>query len=213
LSLSNPDVTEIQSVYDSKGKVLEETKPKSFSVLDPEVARKISSILSDNVARTPLYGANSALYFGDRQVAVKTGTTNDYKDAWIIGYTPNIVVGTWAGNNNNTPMEKKVAGLIVAPMWRAFMQEVLAKTENRSFNNPLYEDSYDLKPVLRGKWQGTQREVATPCAQAWIHDIRIRCVSRPRRKKRSACRVEDRRGRLYDCRSTVDSSGVSFGSW
>lgn len=144
----------IIKITDSKGKVLEETKPKSFSVLDPEVARKISSILSDNVARTPLYGANSALYFGDRQVAVKTGTTNDYKDAWIIGYTPNIVVGTWAGNNNNTPMEKKVAGLIVAPMWRAFMQEVLAKTENRSFNNPLYEDSYDLKPVLRGKWQG-----------------------------------------------------------
>jgi 1A family penicillin-binding protein len=144
----------ILKIEDSKGNILEELKPKSIDVLNPESARKISDILSDNVARTPLYGANSALYFQDRDVAVKTGTTNDYKDAWIIGYTPNIVIGTWAGNNNNTPMEKKVAGLIVAPMWRALMQEALKTLPKVSFNKPLKEDSYALKPVLRGKWIG-----------------------------------------------------------
>lgn len=106
-------------------------------------------------ARTPLYGANSVVYFGDREVAVKTGTTNDYyKDAWIIGYTPSVVVGTWAGNNDNTPMEKKVSGLIVAPMWRAIMDEVLKIVPVETFTKPLKEDSYNLKPVLRGKWQG-----------------------------------------------------------
>ncbi len=151
--IRNP-YTSILKVEDRSGTLLEEIKPRPIRVLDMEVARKISDILSDNVARTPLYGANSIIYFAGRDVAVKTGTTNDYKDAWTIGYTPNVVVGTWAGNNNNTPMAKKVSGLIVAPMWRAFMEEVLKVTPDERFNEPQKEDSYDLKPVLRGKWQG-----------------------------------------------------------
>jgi membrane peptidoglycan carboxypeptidase len=159
--------TPILKVQDKDGKVLEEINPRPNQVLDPEVARKISDILNDNVARTPLYGSNSVIYFPGRDVAVKTGTTNDYKDAWIIGYTPSIVVGTWAGNNNNTPMAKKVSGLIVAPMWRAFMDEVLKTVPTETFTKPQKEDSYDLKPVLRGKWQGgisniTQNTVIDP---------------------------------------------------
>lgn len=146
--------TAIIRVEDKNGKVLEEMSSKPVKVMDPEVARKISDILSDNVARTPLYGSNSSIYFPGRDVAVKTGTTNNYKDAWIIGYTPDIVVGTWAGNNNNTPMAKKVSGLIVAPMWRAFMDEVIKSDPNNTFTKPQKEDSFDLKPVLRGKWQG-----------------------------------------------------------
>jgi penicillin-binding protein 1C len=146
--------TGIIKVEDRNGNTLEQINPRPYQVLDQEPARKISDILSDNVARTPLYGANSALYFPGRDVAVKTGTTNDYKDAWIIGYTPSIVVGTWAGNNDNSPMAKKVSGLIVAPMWREFMDEVVKTIPNENFTPPQKEDSYDLKPVLRGKWQG-----------------------------------------------------------
>ncbi len=162
----NPYVA-ILKVEDKDGKILEETKNRPIQVLDPEVARKISSILSDNVARTPLYGANSVIHFPGRDVAVKTGTTNNYKDAWIVGYTPSVVVGTWAGNNDNTPMAKKVSGLIVAPMWRAFMDEVLKTIPNEVFVDPQKEDSYDLKPVLRGKWQGgisniTQDQIQDP---------------------------------------------------
>jgi 1A family penicillin-binding protein len=153
--IRNP-YTGILEVDDSNGKVLEKITPHPSQVLDPEVARKISDILNDNVARTPLYGSNSVIYFPGRDVAVKTGTTNDYRDAWIIGYTPSIVVGTWAGNNDNTPMAKKVSGLIVAPMWRAFMDQVLSSyaSTTETFNKPAEENSYDLKPVLRGKWQG-----------------------------------------------------------
>ncbi len=146
--------TSILRVEDKNGNVLEELSKKSTRIFEPEIARKISDILSDNIARTPLYGSNSVVYFGNREVAVKTGTTNNYKDAWIIGYTPSIVVGTWAGNNDNTPMEKKVSGLIVAPMWRAVMDEVLKIVPVETFTKPLKEDSYSLKPVLRGKWQG-----------------------------------------------------------
>ena len=146
--------TSIIKFEDKNGKILEEISTKQTQVLEPEIARKISDILSDNIARTPLYGPNSVIYFNGRDVAVKTGTTNNYKDAWIVGYTPSIVVGTWAGNNDNTPMEKKVSGLIVAPMWRAFMDEVLKTVPTETFTKPQKEDSYDLKPVLRGKWQG-----------------------------------------------------------
>lgn len=146
--------TSILRVEDKNGKVLEQFTPRPEQVLDPEVARKISDILNDNIARAPLYGSNSSIYFPGRDVAVKTGTTNNYKDAWIIGYTPDIVVGTWAGNNDNTPMAKKVSGLIVAPMWRAFMDEVIKTDPGNKFTKPQKEDSFSLKPVLRGKWQG-----------------------------------------------------------
>lgn len=151
--IRNP-YTAIQQVQDKDGNVLEQLTPKPTQVLDPEIARQISDILNDNVARTPLYGPNSVIYFPGRDVAVKTGTTNDYRDAWTIGYTPSVVVGTWAGNNDNTPMAKKVSGLIVAPMWRAFMDQVLQTVPVETFTKPQPDDSYTLKPVLRGKWQG-----------------------------------------------------------
>ncbi len=115
----------------------------------------ISDILSDNVARTPLEGANSPLYFPGRDVAVKTGTTNDYRDAWILGYTPSIAVGAWAGNNDNSPMEKKISGLIVAPMWNEFMNEVLKTLPDEKFEKPdIQNDSKKGAPVIRGLWQG-----------------------------------------------------------
>lgn len=143
----------ILKIEDSEGTVLEEYTPQSSQVLNPESARRISDILSDNVARAPLFGSNSLVYFGGRDVAVKTGTTNDNKDAWLIGYTPNIVVGAWAGNNENTPMVG-LSGTIITPVWRAFMDEALKIIPNESFIDPVKEDSYDIKPILRGKWQG-----------------------------------------------------------
>lgn len=143
----------ILKIEDTKGTILEEYTPKSVLVLNPESARRVSDILSDNVARTPLFGSNSLVYFGGRDVAAKTGTTNDNKDAWLIGYTPNIVVGAWAGNNDNTPMIG-MSGTIIAPLWRALMDEALKTVINESFIDPLKEDSYEIKPIIRGKWQG-----------------------------------------------------------
>src|SRR3989344_763793 len=144
----------IQEVKDSKGTSLYEHKSSPENVLDRENALIISDILSDNVARAPAFGATSYLHFPATDVAVKTGTTDDYRDAWIIGYTPRVVVGAWAGNNDNTPMEKKVAGFIVAPMWRAYMDEILKVIPSEQFTSPAVESSFDLKPILRGVWQG-----------------------------------------------------------
>jgi len=150
--MRNPYNTVLE-VTDANGQALEAFSPLPRRVLDEETARKISSILSDNVARTPAYGTNSVLYVPGRDVAVKTGTTNDFKDAWIIGYTPNIAVGVWVGNNNNTPMEKRVAGFIVAPIWRDLMNKILPTLATENFIPPTPEDA-PLKPVLRGIWQG-----------------------------------------------------------
>ena len=142
----------IKRVENSDGDVIYERDTDPSRVLSKQVSLQISDILSDNAARAPAFGRNSDLHFPNYDVAVKTGTTNDYKDAWIIGYTPNLVVGTWAGNNNNESMVKKVAGFIVAPMWNRFMDEALPTLPNRSFEEPLDTTSNNTKPVLRGEW-------------------------------------------------------------
>ena len=144
----------VLQVFDAKGVEIQLPTQRQNQVLPVEVARTISSILSDNVARTPGYGANSVLYFPTRDVAVKTGTTNDSRDAWTVGYTPNLAVGVWAGNNDNSPMVKKVAGQIVAPMWSSFMKQGLGAVSDERFIPPTPPDSTTLKPVLRGIWQG-----------------------------------------------------------
>jgi 1A family penicillin-binding protein len=149
--IRNP-VTGILRIEDGEGNVLEEYAEKSFRVIDRNIALQITDILSDNNARSPAFGERSSLYFPGRHVAAKTGTTNDYRDAWIIGYTPNLVVGAWAGNNDNTPMEKKVAGFIIAPMWHEVMDAALTDRPIEWFSSPQY--NYEgRKPMMVGDWQ------------------------------------------------------------
>jgi 1A family penicillin-binding protein len=152
--IRNP-YTGILSVQDSKDNIIEQYNSNSEAVISANIAETISDVLSDNVAKIPAYGANSPLFFKDKQVASKTGTTNDYKDAWTIGYTPEIVIGAWAGNNNNTPMEKKVAGMIIAPMWHEIMAIALQNTTGETFKKPEAINP-NLKPALKGIWQGNE---------------------------------------------------------
>ncbi|MFZ1019963.1 MAG: transglycosylase domain-containing protein [Minisyncoccia bacterium] len=149
----DPD-TGILEVQDLTGKILEQYAPNEQQVLPKNTALTISDILSDEKAREPTFGVDSALYIPGRDVAVKTGTTNNDKDAWTIGYTPSLVVGVWAGNNDDTPM--KSGGVAVAgPIWNKFMTAALATLPNESFEKPNLEvDPTQVKPVLRGFWQG-----------------------------------------------------------
>ena len=143
----------ILKVNDAHGTLLEEYTEDAGSVaLNPEVSRTINAVLSDNEARTPAFGESSSLYFPGYSVAAKTGTTNDYRDAWVIGYTPNIVIGAWAGNNDNTPMEKKVAGFVVAPLWNEVMRFALKQSDQQPFYEPSPIDLSILPPILRGAW-------------------------------------------------------------
>lgn len=142
----------ILKVEDRKGKVLEEFKEEKERVMPEQTARLISDVLSDNAARTPAFGSSS--YLNISGVAVKTGTTNDYRDAWIVGYTPEVSLAAWAGNNDNSSMEKKVAGFIVAPMWNEFMQFLISKKPATAFVAP-EGMTEGLKPVIAGNWAYT----------------------------------------------------------
>lgn len=126
--------TSIFKIEDSKGNIIEENKKTPRRILDIEVARLINDILSDNETRTPMFGAHSALYFENYAVAAKTGTTDDFKDGWIIGYTPSIAVGVWTGNNDNTPTSKQPGVVLAGPIWRTFLAEVLPKFPKESFS-------------------------------------------------------------------------------
>ncbi|MEI7719690.1 MAG: PBP1A family penicillin-binding protein [bacterium] len=153
----------VLQIKDAGGTIIEDnTQNPGDQVLPGVVAEQVNDILSDSVARAPL-NENDLLSFPGRDVAVKTGTTNNYKDAWTVGYTPNLVVGMWAGNNNNTPMVRKVSGFIVGPMWHEFMAYALTKTPNQSFTRTEHDISA-LKPVLRGVWQ-------TPGTDGQVHEI------------------------------------------
>jgi len=142
----------IEKIVDSRNEVLKEYKNESKQVIDQNIARTISSVLDDDEARTPSFSINTLMNIPGYNIAAKTGTTNDYKDAWIIGYTPSITIGAWVGNNDNTPMDKKVAGQIVAPLWNEFMVDYLKNKPNEPFNPP-NQTPLNIKPVLRGVWQ------------------------------------------------------------
>ena len=132
----------ILKVVDGKGKVLEEYKPPSSPIFGkkviPEgVAFIISDILSDNRAREMAFGANSPLRIGNLPVAVKTGTTNDFKDNWTIGFTPSYVVAIWVGNNDGSPMGGLVSGITgAAPIWHDIMENLLKGKPPEPFQRP-----------------------------------------------------------------------------
>ena len=117
----------ILKVEDNKGKTLEEHKKvKKQRVLSEEEAFLISNILSDNSARTITFGNNSYLNIPGHQVAVKTGTTDDLRDNWAIGWTPGVITGVWVGNNDNSPMKRVASGISGAtPIWRQIIMEAL----------------------------------------------------------------------------------------
>lgn len=140
----------ILRIEDSSGNLLEETPVQSHRVLDRDVALMIADILSDNNARAPLWGYNSLVNFTSRDVAAKSGSTNNLRDAWIMGFTPNLAVGSWVGNNDNSPMGNGLSGLITTPMWRAFMDVALEKIEPQTFAEPSSINP-SLKPILRGE--------------------------------------------------------------
>lgn len=138
----------ILEIRDRDGSTLEKFTAEPKTVLPPQTARQISDILSNTAAPQ-----NANFIFPGRDVGAKTGTTNNYRDVWVIGYTPNLVVGSWIGNNDNSPMERRVAGFIIAPVWGDFMGKALATIPDEKFIDPAPQPS-DVKPSIRGFWQG-----------------------------------------------------------
>jgi 1A family penicillin-binding protein len=143
----------ILRIEDVNGNVIEESEVSETRVLDANIADMISDVLSDDVARAPLWGSNSLVNFTTRDVASKSGSTNNFRDAWIMGYAPNIAVGAWAGNNDNASM-RGLSGLITSPMWREFMDVALEKYPVETFVQPTINTS-GVKPIIRGEYINT----------------------------------------------------------
>ena len=123
----------VQQVSDKYGKTIMHTTGKSTQVISPQGAYLISSILSDNNARAPIFG--SSLTVSGHTAAVKTGTTDDSRDAWTIGYTPQLTLGVWVGNNNNEVMLNGGSGM-AGPIWVRTMQKALSGQPNAQFPVP-----------------------------------------------------------------------------
>ena len=146
-------IASILKIEDKEGNVIEEWHEESRKVLDPKVARAINDILSDNNARAYAFGESNWLTLRDRPVAAKTGTTNDYRDAWTIGYTPSLVTGVWVGNNNNDEMKRGAAGgAVAAPIWNAYMKKVLGDTPKENFK--AFKKELSGKAILDGIIEG-----------------------------------------------------------
>lgn len=145
-------------VENPEGKILEEYESEPERKVSEETSRMINDILSDNSARALLFGLNSVLYIPNQEVAVKTGTTQKFRDAWTIGYTPNLAVGVWVGNNDNTVMTREGGGVSAGgPIWREFMLEVLKDRPVEEFPNP--SPVFVDKIMLNGNYTAENGEV------------------------------------------------------
>jgi len=142
--------TFVLSVEDSKGNSLENFQSKPTQVVEPQYVRLLNDTLADVKARSGLFSGSLGLTtFPGYEVALKTGTTNDYRDAWTMGYTPTLVVGVWAGNNDNSPMQRQGSSILAAlPIWNAFMKEVITTQPLTTFPKP--DPINAEKAVLRG---------------------------------------------------------------
>ncbi|MDI6821044.1 MAG: transglycosylase domain-containing protein [Patescibacteria group bacterium] len=136
---------------DSKNNIIDEYRDVSKRVIDPRYPKLINQVLSDADLRAPLYENSLPLtVFPDHEVALKTGTTEDYRDAWAMGYTPSLAIGVWAGNNDNSPMQKKSGSILAAvPIWSSFLKEALKKYPPETFEKPDFVP-LPSKPMLNG---------------------------------------------------------------
>lgn len=169
----------ILSVEDRNGKKLEEWKESERRAIDEKVAEQVNSVLSDDGARAYIFGAGGRLTLPGRPVAAKTGTTNDYRDAWTMGFTPDLVTGVWVGNNDNSEMRRGADGSIVAaPIWNEYMRQATTGAPVVNFTPPPANTA--TKPILRGELQAeesvkvdaiTGKRIPDSCIDEWPDDM------------------------------------------
>lgn len=153
--------TAILRIEDAKGNILEHFEGNPGTrVVDEKYISALDNILSTNAYRAPIFGENNPLSFKDRPVVAKTGTTNEWRDGWTMGYTPSLAVGVWVGNNDNRIMKPGSDGSIVAaPLWRAFMDEALKGSPVEDF--PKYNpDDFKTLPQYHKDFAGEGIHIA-----------------------------------------------------
>ncbi len=185
------DPVSIMKVTDSKGKTLFEFREtEGRKVLDSGIAFIISDILADNGARTAAFGPNSVLNVPGKTVAVKTGTTDQKKDNWAVGFTPSVAVGVWVGNNDNSDMSPTIASGVTgaSPIWNKIMQSALKNKQNEPFNRPSNVTQTEVDGLMTGKPHGgspTRKEYfisgTEPKGESGTYQRQKVCRSNPHR--------------------------------
>jgi penicillin-binding protein 1C len=175
----------ILKVQDRSGKTLFENKPKQGDrIWDEAVTFLVNHILSDNNARLLTFGANSYLNMGGRAVAVKTGTTNDKRDNWTVGWSNKGVVGVWVGNNDNSQMNQVASGVTgSSPIWRRIMLELLNKYPDQQWNVPA-----NVKAVMVDQVSGYPEHDGFPARSEYIIDGTLPNPPDPVHTKLKICR-------------------------
>jgi 1A family penicillin-binding protein len=156
-------------IEDSKGKTLAQYKPSAGKrVLDPQIAYLMSNVLSDDAARAKVFGLGGPLTLPNRPVAAKTGTTENYVDAWTLGYTPSLVTGVWAGNDDGTPMTEAGGAIAAAPIWHDYMETALAGTPVEQFVKPSGIKTVTLDSVT-GRQPSSGEPTETDVFPSWFN--------------------------------------------
>lgn len=138
------DPVAILRVENSAGSVLWDYRyPENRQIISPQLSYLVTNVLADNAARIPAFGYNNKMNL-TRPSAAKTGTTNNYKDGWTIGYTPQLIAGVWVGNSNNDSMNHVPGSLGAAPIWHDFMEGALANQPVIPFERP---DGFEVVEV------------------------------------------------------------------
>lgn len=170
----NP-VTPFLRVEDGRGKVLELYEERGSRVIEEQGVRQLVDVMSDNGARSFVFGSRSPLVLSGRPVAAKTGTTNDFKDGWTLGFTKQLAAGVWVGNNDNSEMRSGSDGVVVAaPIWNAFMRRALEGDPVEQFTRPKPVTSD--RTMLNGRLQNektifvdseTGKKIPDECLSSW----------------------------------------------
>ncbi len=167
------DQVTVLKITNSKNDVLEDnTKAQSpKKVLDPQVAYELNSIMSDASARTLTFGANfSPLIIPGRTTAVKTGTTENFRDAWTVGYTQSLVAGVWTGNNDGKSMSGS-SGAVAAPIWHDFMVAATKSAANEPFARPAGIKDVTIDAITGRAVTDQTKDKRTDVFSSWYQPI------------------------------------------
>lgn len=206
----NHEQVKILKVTNPEGEVLQEWKKseaESERIFDKQVAYMISDILSDDGARAPTFGHNNPnLSVPGHTVAIKTGTTDDQKDGWMMGYTQDLVAGVWTGHNDNEPMHVATSNM-TGPIFTGFMKSALKGNENKPFQRPegikhvqldkrtgnvASDDSKETVTDIFPSWYEPSKEgaVETAVIDKISGDLATRCTPERAKKKISSQGIE-----------------------
>jgi membrane peptidoglycan carboxypeptidase len=222
-----PPVT-IQKITDSAGNVICEQNTDrpcqdatGQQVISPVDAFLLSDVLSDNEARLAAFGSNSPLVLADRPVAAKTGTTNDYRDNWTMGYTPQLATGVWVGNSNNTPMQNVTGVTGAGPIWNEFMTLAHTGEPVVPFSPPAGVRQFevcadtgtlpsDVCPERRTRWYAEDRPPLPKEKDLWQKLRMVRGSNELATEFTPADQVEERVFKIYpaEYRAWAEAHGI-----